>query len=305
MADDDPVAALLKRTPVPNSVRSTLWNAYYDAKTSDDLAAVLQTVKMPDTFKSELWNLKESEAAAQAPGAQTEQPYSGPPLPMPAFAKLPGVEPSTAGPRTNLQQFRQDYPDIEAQGDPIVPMGVLGAVAASGAAAKGAQLVRSIPTRAKAAAKFEQVMSKVGDKAVDLGGDVSASAMRVSELAERGGSMPKVVRDLFKRATDPAKSEPTYREMRDFYSNISRLSSKELQRLSPPIRRELGSLRVALDDAMAKVAASGGQEQVYREAMREYAIASRIANVVEKSVKYGGGALATAAGAKVAYDVLK
>lgn len=209
---------------------------------------------------------------------------------------------STSGPRTVMQRALQEHPDAVVMGEPILPTGVVGSVLAAGAAAKAAQLAKSIPTRARAGAKFEQVMSAVGDKPVDVGGGVGQSVLRVSELAERGGSMPKAVRDLLKRATDPTKPEPTYREMRDFYSNISALSSKEAQRLSPIVRRELGNMRVALDAALAKTAASGGQEAAYRAAMREYAVASRMREFTKAAAKYGAGVLGAGAAYRMFVD---
>lgn len=153
-----------------------------------------------------------------------------------------------------------------------------------------ATLSKVIPTRAKAGRQFQQVMSKVGDEVVDVAKPGDA-ALRISELAERGGSMPKAVRDFMKRATDPTKGEPTYREMRDFYSNISRLSANEFQRLTPVVRMEVGKLRVALDRALAATAAKGGEEATYRAAMKQYALAARARELVEKAAKYGAGAL--------------
>lgn len=168
-------------------------------------------------------------------------------------------------------------------------------------AGRGAKSVaEAIPTRAKAGAQFEQIMAKVGDLPVDVSRPGDA-ALRVAQLAERGGSMPKVVRDFLRRATDPEKAEPTYREMRDFYSNISRLSADEMKRLTPVVRKEVGELRAALDKALADVAARGGQERTYRAAMRQYAIASRMRELAEKSVKYGAGV----AGAGALYNVLR
>lgn len=175
-------------------------------------------------------------------------------------------------------------------------------VAALGAAVPAA--VRAWPTKAKAAGQFQQVMGKVGSDPVDVG-QAGNAALRISELAERGASMPKVVRDLIKRATDPEKGEITYKEARDFYSNISRLSADEYQRLNPVVKMEVGKLRVALDRALAKTAANGGEEATYRAAMKQYALASRINELATKAAKYSAGAAAGALGASAAYNVLK
>jgi hypothetical protein len=178
-----------------------------------------------------------------------------------------------------------------------------GAAAAKFGPAATEVVTQRLPTRANAGAKFQQVMGAVGDKPVDLAraGD---AALRVSELAERGGSMPKVVRDFLRRATDPSKPDPTYREMRDFYSNISRLSADETKRLTPVVRKQLGELRSALNEALADVAAKGGHDRTYRTAMRQYAIASKLRGMVEKGLKLGAAG-AGATGAYAAYNALK
>lgn len=181
----------------------------------------------------------------------------------------------------------------EVMAAPLSPAGPMNAVRAG---------AMSVPTRARAGAKFQQVMSKVGQETVDVSGP-GASALRIQELAERGASRPKVVFDFLKRATDPTKGEPTYQEMRDFYSNISRLSADEMKRLNPVVRLEMGKMRVALDRALAKTAAKGGMESVYREAMKDYAMASRIRELSEKVFKYGAGLVGAGAAVKVASDL--
>lgn len=160
--------------------------------------------------------------------------------------------------------------------------------------------IPGIPTRASAGRKFQEVMGAVGERPVDVAqaGDV---ALRIGELAERGGSMPKVVRDLMRRATDPKKGEITYQEMRDFYSNVSRLSADEMKRLAPVVRQQLGALREAMNETLARTAASGGKEAVYRAAMREYAMASRLREYATTVAKWTAGAL----GATTAYKVGK
>lgn len=167
----------------------------------------------------------------------------------------------------------------------------------------GVNTLGQIPTRAKAGQKFQEVMGAVGEKAVDVAqpGNI---ALRIGELAERGGSMPKVVRDLLRRATDPTKGSISYQEMRDFYSNVSRLSADEMKRLAPVIRTQLGALREAMHETLARTAASGGKEAVYRAAMREYAMASWLREVAKKAAKYTAGALGAATAYKVGKDIL-
>jgi hypothetical protein len=160
-----------------------------------------------------------------------------------------------------------------------------------------------IPTRAKAGAKFEQVMSKVGDQPVDVGRTGDA-ALKIADLAQHGGGTnwgPAPVRQLIQYVTDPKKPPLTYKVAREFYSNISRMSADEMKRLPPVMKKELGALRAELDKALADTAGRGGQGQVYRDAMREYAVASRIREFAEKAAKWGAGV----AGAGAAYNFMK
>ena len=192
-----------------------------------------------------------------------------------------------------------------AGGEAVENPGTTLATAAVPLAVKG--VASAIPTRAKAGQKFQEVMGAVGDKPVDVSRPGDA-ALRIAELADRGGMMPKVVRDLLRRATDPTKPEPNYREMRDFYSNISRLSADEMKRLPPVVKKELGGLRESLKEALAKTAASGGKERVFRSAMRQYAVAARMrelsAKVGQTAVQHGGKGAAAVVGAGAAYKAL-
>lgn len=167
----------------------------------------------------------------------------------------------------------------------------------------GKVAVGAVPTRAKAGQKFQEVMGAVGPKAVDVA-QPGTVALRIAELAERGGSMPKVVRDLLRRATDPTKGSISYQEMRDFYSNVSRLSADEMKRLAPVVRQQLGALREAMNETLARTAASGGKESVYRAAMREYAMASKLAEWSKTVAKWTAGALGATTAYKVAQEIL-
>jgi hypothetical protein len=144
----------------------------------------------------------------------------------------------------------------------------------------------------------------VGNEPVDMGppGNV---ALRIDELAKRGGSMPKAARDLIKRTTDPEMGDVTFNEARDFYSNISRLSARDYKRLTPVVQREIGNLREAMNKVIEAAAKRGGQDQAYREAMREYAVASKIANISRNLGDVALKAGATAAGAGALYGGYK
>ena len=165
-----------------------------------------------------------------------------------------------------------------------------------GSGAKAA--VSAIPRAARAGRKFQEVMSAAKDIQIETKA-VGDAALRIQQLAERGGSMPLAVRKILQRMTDPEKAPMAYEEARDFASNISRLSANEYGRLTPAVAREVANLRVALNEANAQAAKQAGKMPEYKAAMREYAQAMRIRGAVESAVKGAKQSLpyATAAGA--------
>lgn len=284
------VEQLLRQLQTSDRVRAVAFDAVYNM---DDEGAeqALRELPIPDDVKATLWDKR---AAYSAP-----QPEA---TPLPAAASLGMLPPSTMqGDPQSMNGWKAEHAEVgrmvdeaEMMAEPLAPTLALKGLSAA---------VAAVPTRARAGQKFQQVMQAVGDKPVDIARTGDA-ALRISQLAERGGSMPKAIRDFLRRATDPSKGDITYKEARDFYSNISRLSADEAKRLTPVVRKELGDLRVALDQALAKTAASGGQERVYRAAMREYRIASRTRELAGQLAKWGAGAVGAGAALKAGQALL-
>lgn len=155
--------------------------------------------------------------------------------------------------------------------------------------------VNAIPSAARAGQKFTQVAGAAKDIAIETK-EVGDAALRIYQLSERGGSMPKAVRDLLKRVTDPSKAAMNYPESRDFASNISRLSANELQRLTPVLKREVAKLSAALNKANADAAKAAGKGAEYKEAMREYAKAKQLEDAMAIVIKKATRAALPAAG---------
>lgn len=209
---------------------------------------------------------------------------------------------------------RQTARRLLGQSAPSTPVeaamqiGTEGVKAGAGTLA-GAGVVKGIgmiPTRARVGPLFEDVSSAVGTNPVSMSGAPERALTRLQELEQRGGPAIKVVSNLVKRVEDiPNIGEMTYNEARDFYSNISRLSAADKMQLTPQLRMQLGELRVALDRALAMTAKAGNKAEAYAKAMRDYRIASRLEDIRDKAVKYGGGALLSALGLKGAYTILK
>lgn len=143
--------------------------------------------------------------------------------------------------------------------------------------------INAIPRVARAGEKFQEVMGAAKNIPVDVKevGDVS---LRIYQLAERGGALPMAVRKLLNRMTDPNKAPMLYEESRDFASNISRLSADDFGRLTPAVAREVANLRVAINQANLRAAQAAGKGAEYSAAMKEYAQAMRIRNVVNAAI---------------------
>lgn len=151
-------------------------------------------------------------------------------------------------------------------------------------ASMGRAALRAIPNQRRAGQAFQAVMSKAAHVPIDVSAPGN-QALRIYQLSERGGTMPKAVRDFLKRVTDPEKGPMTYEEARDFASNISRLSADEYKRLPPAMQKEVHGLRVALNGAVKKAADSVGMGDVYSGAMKEYSQASKVRGHVDDAKK--------------------
>lgn len=54
----DPVAGILSKSPLGNTVRADAWDAFHDASDEEDLADRLGKLSLPDSVKADLWDLK-------------------------------------------------------------------------------------------------------------------------------------------------------------------------------------------------------------------------------------------------------
>lgn len=139
----------------------------------------------------------------------------------------------------------------------------------------GRKLINMVPRAGRAGAKLQDVMSAAKDAPVDVE-DAGQVALRIQQLSERGGAMPKAARDMLRRVTDPERPPMDYGEIRDFASNIGRVSANESGRLTPVIRREMKTLHAAANKAAHDAATSVGKGAEHAAGMREYAQAMRL-----------------------------
>jgi hypothetical protein len=133
--------------------------------------------------------------------------------------------------------------------------------------------------------------------------NVGNQALRIEQLAQRGGVMPKVVRNFLTRVLDPEKGPVTFKEARDFYNNASRLTRAEAGRLTAPLRREMVQFTRHMHNSLVEAAEQAGKGDQYASGIKNYASAAKWARRLKKTkqvaIKYGvpgliGGGAATA-----------
>src|SRR5208282_170156 len=150
---------------------------------------------------------------------------------------------------------------------------------------------------ARAGRGFQEVMGAAKNVPVSLKGAGDA-ALEIETQARSGGSMPKVIRDFLRRATDPQQGEMTYEEARRFYSNASRLSADEMGRLTPNMRRLVGQFTKNLGTGIEDAAGKAGKLPEYTEAMQGYRRGAQLKGAIQSAKKIalplaGGAALGT------------
>lgn len=195
---------------------------------------------------------------------------------------IPGVRPAALDTAMRNPAFTRAEEMTTATNDAqLVGKGIETVAELAFPAIKGAQ---AIPLASRATTKFENVMGAARNIPIDISGPGNV-ALNIQKLAEHGGTMPRAVTQFLRRVTDPEKGPLNYEDARLFASNISRLSADEFNRLTPVIAREVATMRVALNKAVADAAGKAGKGKEYAEAMTEYAQAMRIRKFYDRFVE--------------------
>jgi hypothetical protein len=170
-------------------------------------------------------------------------------------------------------------PVTTSTADAIGRMGVAGA--AAGVMGAIPEAIGAIPTTAKAGPLFQQVMSKAKDVPVDVN-PAGEHALRIAQLAERGGRLPKPVSDFLRYATNPDKPPMTFEVARDFAKSLGRLSVNERNAMIPEVQREVAIMAGKLSKSVADAAGKAGVGQAHAEAMTQYARAKGVEKMLDE-----------------------
>ena len=198
-------------------------------------------------------------------------------------------------PVEEAQDVMQAPDTVPAKVGGVLPVAAEMAIPGPGVVRGAKAAVGMIPNAARAGEKFQEVMGAAKNVPIDVA-EVGDVALRISKLAENGGSMPMSVRKLLYRLTDPKKGPLTYDDARDFASNISRLSVDEMKRIQPVVKREIAQLAAALNKANAEAAKLAGKGAEYKAAMREYARAMKLRDALDAVIRKAKQAALPAAG---------
>lgn len=149
-----------------------------------------------------------------------------------------------------------------------------------------------LPNIAKGASQMSKagkILGEIESRAGEIPIDTTAPgnvALDIQNLAKSGGQMPKVVRDFLKRATDPEQGPMTYAEARKFFSNASRLSADEFDRLTPVMQRQSALFAKTLNESITGAAAKVGQADNYLSALKQYASGAMQSKRYQMAGKY-------------------
>lgn len=168
----------------------------------------------------------------------------------------------------------------------------------------GEKIPGMLPSAERAGQTFKEVMAVAKNRPVEVAGP-GRVALEIDKMAQSGGSMPKVIRDFVRRVTDPSKGPLTYEEARNFYSNATRLSVNEMNRLTPNAKRMVGQFTHELGESIRGTAADAGKLKDYNAAMQEYRRAMKMQRQLQALKKYAIKTVPYAAGAYVAKKVIE
>lgn len=165
--------------------------------------------------------------------------------------------------------------------------------------------INAIPSRKAAGQMFESVMGDAANQPVTLTRALEPLE-RTQQLASRGAAPVRAADQLYQRinTTNPL----TYREARDFASNLSGLSRTERMATNPTMTRSVGQLSHAFNADVGDAAAAAGRGEDYANAMKEYARAARWNQNLKTAAKVGipaaGAAIGLGQGTKIVKGLL-
>jgi len=175
----------------------------------------------------------------------------------------------------------------------------LGAVTNIATLGAGGGLMKdALPNAGRAGDLFESLNKDLANTPVPLKATLKP-LQRITEIGERGSSLPTAVSKLLQRSQGIA--DMTFPEARDFQSSLSDLSATDKMAMGGRVSGGLKQLSKALYSDLQDAAESAGRGEDYAQAMKEY----RQASGLKDTVKTAGKLALKGAGMYGGYSALK
>lgn len=219
----------------------------------------------------------------------------------------PGVAEFMGSPELGMTHAAKGFAEI-GEGHPLTgqkDVG-LGALQASTiptsfvAPEAGSTALEAIPSAERAGSVLQDIRSAARDVSA-YPQNAWPEIERFKELAGRGGASSKPITQINRRlgemVRNPNATGFNFPEARDFYSNISSQSAEDISRLNPTMRRQMGAVRRGMHQDLTNAASTIGRGEEYANAVKEYAQAMKLQDLVKKAATWGiplavGGGLA-------------
>lgn len=148
------------------------------------------------------------------------------------------------------------------------------AEAGTEAATKVVQGIKDLPPSVrigKAAANFNDLTNSIGAHTVAVTDKIAGVLEDLKDAVDTGSNQPSVINKFVTRIADTDQAPLTYKEARQFYSNVSDLSASDRMAANGKMQRLLIQFKQALGDAISTTADSANRLDQYQSAMKGYA----------------------------------
>lgn len=230
-----------------------------------------------------------AEAGSQAGKQLSEAQATKDPINKPlAYARagttfLSAFNPLATGSVTDINKLENEGRSREAAGAGLTDAALLSLPFLKKGATAAAQKV--LPSAQRAGASLQDIKSTVGSMPINTAAPGN-SALELYSQSQRGAVLPKAVRQLVNRLSDPNAPPLTYAEAKDFQSNISRLSANERMNLNPNTARLVGQLNADLKSSLQQAADTAGKGAQFQQAMREYHNAMKLKGYSDAAIAH-------------------
>jgi hypothetical protein len=252
---------------------------------------------------------------------EIEPPAQEPPAsPTDALSKATGIGP---GPNWFAQKWQEVKNGLsgaqEGAGLPHQPTvlgnaaefaGMTGTVATQlgvgpGIAEGASALGKALPSAERAGQTFQELKGAIGNHTVPVTDRLSDTLSEIKDAVDTGSTLPSVINKFVTRISDVDEGPLTYKEARQFYSNVSDLSASEKMASKAKDLRLINLFKYALGDSISQTADNAGRLQQYHGAMSEYSKAMRIQDAVSTAKDIGIKAAITAGAGAAGYSGYK